>query len=228
MIPLCGRFTLLADGMAIKKRFKIANEIVQIRPRYNIAPGEDVFTVIFDGEKRRGGYIRWGLVPFWAKDDKIGYKMINARSETVHEKTSFKHLLTRKRCLIIADSFYEWQKTDAGRNVHRIHLQDGNLFGFAGLWDKWDKGGQPLFTCTILTKEANEFMRPIHHRMPIIVPNHREEEWLTHPFQHPNEVHAFIQSLEDPHLTSYEVSDYVNRAGNDDPKCIEPLQHGNE
>lgn len=224
MICLCGRFTLLQNEIKIKERFKIANKFELMESRYNIAPGQYVFTVIFDGENRRGGYIRWGLVPFWAKDEKIGYKMINARSETVHEKPSFKHLLTRKRCLIIADSFYEWQKTDSGKRVHRIQIDEGKLFAFAGLWDKWEKGDEPLFTCTMLTKEANDFMRPIHHRMPIILPIEKEEEWLTGSFENLEEVQKFIQSIEDPHLTSYEVSSYVNHARNDDPQCIQPLQ----
>lgn len=223
MISLCGRFTLLENQIKIRERFNIVNEIEQMIPRYNIAPSEQVFTVIFDGENRRGGYVRWGLVPFWAKDEKIGYKMINARSETVHEKPSFKHLLTRKRCLIVADSFYEWQKTKTGKKVHRIQVEGGKLFGFAGLWDKWEKEDQVLFTCTMLTKDANDFMRPIHHRMPIIVPFDREDEWLMRSFTEPEEVQQFIQTFEDPHLTSYEVSDYVNNVKNDDPKCIEPI-----
>src|SRR5690625_2250951 len=116
---MCGRYTLLADEIKIRNRFELEQEIVDYVPSYNIAPGQQVLAIIFDGKQRRAGYLKWGLVPFWAKDEKIGYKMINARSETVHEKPSFKHLLMRKRCLIVADSFYEWQKSEIGRASSR-------------------------------------------------------------------------------------------------------------
>src|SRR5699024_8055128 len=135
---MCGRYTLLENETAIKKRFRIARALDEMAPRYNIAPGEKVFAVIYDGIERRGGYIRWGLVPSWSHDKKIGNKMINARLETAHEKPSFKHLLTRNRCLTIADSFYEWQTTSEGKRVHRIEVADENMFAFAGLWDKWE------------------------------------------------------------------------------------------
>src|SRR5699024_2368829 len=123
--------------------------------------------------------LRWGLVPSWAKDEKIGYKMINARSETAHEKPSFRKLMAQKRCLIVADSFYEWQKLDTHKQPKRIQTKERSLFAFAGLWDKWEQDGKSLFTCTILTKDANHFMAPIHHRMPIILPKHYEEEWIS-------------------------------------------------
>lgn len=223
MISLCGRYTLLADEVAIKERFSIATPLDEMTKRYNVAPGEDVFAIIFDGEKRRGGYIRWGLVPSWAKDAKIGNKMINARVETAHEKPSFKRLLVRKRCLIVADSFYEWQRTDEGKRVHRIQVKGETLFAFAGLWDKWENGSEPLFTCTMLTKDANDFMRPIHHRMPIIVPIENENDWLAHTFEKPIEAQRFLMSLKDPVLHSYEVSSYVNNVRNDDESCIQPI-----
>src|SRR5690625_3071709 len=168
--------------MKIRQRFDIDREIADYGPSYNIAPGQNVLAVIHDGNDRRAGYLRWGLVPFWAKDEKIGYKMINARSETIHKKPSFKHLLLRKRCIVVADSFYEWKKTETGKAVQRIHLPNERLFGFAGLWDKWEGEQGNLFTCTLLTKDANEFLQPIHHRMPIILSEENEETWLTHPF----------------------------------------------
>lgn len=222
---MCGRFTLLENKTSINKRFLLATSIEEIPPRYNIAPSEDVFAVIYDGKKRRGGYIQWGLIPSWAKDEKIGNNMINARLESAHEKPSFKHLLTRKRCLIIADSFYEWQTTSYGKVVHRIQVKGEKLFAFAGLWDKWENNGKRIFTCTMLTKDANDFMQPIHHRMPVILPVEQENDWLTHSFQHPSHVQQFLQSLKDPPLQSYEVSSYVNHVKHDDPTCIQPLQN---
>lgn len=221
---MCGRFTLLQNETAIKERFLIDTPLDSMEPRYNIAPSEPVFSVIFDGKNRRGGYIQWGLVPSWARDEKIGNRMINARLETAHEKPSFKQLLTRKRCLIVADSFYEWQTTAEGKTVHRIQVKNQPLFAFAGLWDKWENNGRRLFTCTMLTKEANDFMRPIHHRMPVILQKEDEHDWLTRPFQHPGDVQQFLTTLQTPSLTSYEVSSYVNRVNNDDETCIQPLQ----
>lgn len=221
---MCGRFTLLEDKLVIKERFTIETPLKAMNPRYNIAPSEAVFAVIYDGEKRRGGYIQWGLVPSWAKDEKIGNNMINARLESAHEKPSFKQLLTRKRCLIIADSFYEWQTTAQGKTVHRIQVKGNNLFAFAGLWDKWENNGKRLFTCTMLTKDANDFMRPIHHRMPVILPVENENDWLARPFSHPRAAQQFLMSLNNPPLQSYEVSSYVNNANNDNETCIQPLQ----
>lgn len=220
---MCGRYTLLADELQVRNRFNIPSNILEYMTSYNIAPGQNVLAVIYDGTNRRAGYLRWGLVPSWAKDERIGYKMINARSETAHEKPSFKNLLVRKRCLIIADSFYEWQQTESEKIVNRIQLSDHGLFGFAGLWDKWQQADQVIFTCTLLTKDANDFMRPIHHRMPIIVPHHKEDEWLKNSFNEPLEVQQFVRGLEDPELKRYVVSDYVNHAKHNDATCIAPL-----
>lgn len=221
---MCGRFTLLGEPEKIRKRFAIDYVAEPIEERYNIAPTQRVFVIIFDGKKRRGGYLQWGLIPSWAKDSSFASNLINARVETAHEKPSFRSLLVRKRCLIIADSFYEWQ-TNKGKDkkVHRIQVDREPLFAFAGLWDKWDKGGKPLFTCTMLTKEANDFMRPIHHRMPIILPKDKEDEWLRRPFREPLEAQRFLTSLEIPQLTSYEVSSYVNYPQHDDETCIQPI-----
>ncbi|HEX6593014.1 MAG TPA: SOS response-associated peptidase [Bacillota bacterium] len=220
---MCGRFTLLAKEADILKEFAIERPIEGYRPSYNIAPGQNVVAIIHDGKEKRAGYLRWGLVPFWAKDEKIGNKMINARSETAHEKPSFKQLMARKRCLIIADSFYEWKKTDHGSQPKRIQLKDRNLFAFAGLWDKWEKGDKKLFTCTMLTKEADAFMKDIHHRMPIILPKDQEDDWIS-PYEiPPKEAQRFLQSLQTEQLTAYYVNRYVNSAQHNDEKCIAPL-----
>lgn len=220
---MCGRYTLLADEMKILQRFHLDKGIVGFEKSYNIAPGQNVLAIIHYGKNRRAGYLHWGLVPFWAKDEKIGYKMINARSETIHQKPSFKHLLCRKHCLIIADSFYEWQKTDDGKVAKRILKMEQGLFAFAGLWDKWEHEGRKKFTCTILTRDSNEFMEPIHHRMPIILPEEAENDWLKPNFQNPIEAQQFIQQLELEQLTAYNVSNHVNYVKHNDPKCIEAI-----
>lgn len=220
---LCGRYTLLKDELEIRRRFELNAPIADFSISYNIAPGQQVLAIIHDGSKRRAGYLRWGLVPFWAKDEKIGYKMINARLETIHEKPSFKHLVMRKRCLIVADSFYEWKKTNSTKTPQRIHLENDQLFAFAGLWDQWKHENGSLFTCTIITKAANDFMKNIHHRMPVIVPQEKEEAWLKETFQKREDVKEFINSFSDPSFSAYAVSDYVNYAKNNDPTCIEPV-----
>lgn len=222
---MCGRYTLLADELKILQRFKVDKPIANYRPSYNIAPGERVLAIIYDEKKdeKRAGYLKWGLVPPWAKDKKIGYKMINARSETAHEKPSFKRAMAKQRCLIIADSFYEWKQTDGEKQPQRIQLKDRDLFAFAGLWERWQFNDETLFTCTMLTTDANDFMRPIHHRMPIILPESKEDEWIKPSFTNAKEAHQFIQTIEIESLTAYAVSTHVNRATNDDARCVEPI-----
>lgn len=220
---MCGRYTLLADELKVRSRFNIPAGINAYEPEYNIAPGQDVLAIIHDGEKNRAGYLRWGLVPSWAKDEKIGYKMINARSETAHDKPSFKKLMSRKRCLIVADSFYEWVQTPDGKIAKRIQAEDEGLFAFAGLWDKWQQADKIIFTCTLLTKDSNDFMRDIHHRMPIILPKDKEEQWIKPNFKNEREAAAFIQSTDDIKLKAYSVSNYVNNVRNNGEACIEAL-----
>ncbi|MFD1170980.1 SOS response-associated peptidase [Oceanobacillus picturae] len=221
---MCGRYTLLADELEVLRAFDLEQDrIDNFGQSYNIAPGQNVLAIIHDGNKKRAGYLRWGLVPSWAKDEKIGYKMINARSETAHEKPSFKKLMAQKRCLIIADSFFEWQKNEAGKQPKRIQLADRKLFAFAGLWDKWEQEDKDLFTCTILTKEANPFMQDIHHRMPIILPKEKETDWIEPQKEKPDTMHAFLQNIDIDDLNAYNVSTYVNTAKNNDATCIAPL-----
>lgn len=219
---MCGRYTLLADELDILRTFALKSGIESYEPSYNIAPGQNVLAIIHDGKEKRAGYLRWGLVPTWANDEKIGYKMINARSETADEKPSFKHLMGEKRCLIIADSFYEWKKTDERKQPKRIQLQERKLFAFAGLWDKWVQRDKQLFTCTILTKDANPFMQEIHHRMPIILPKDKQDQWIQPVRLQPKEASQLLQTMEDDTLTAYDVSNYVNVAKNNDQQCIVP------
>src|SRR5699024_7359985 len=138
--------------------------------------------------------------------------MINARSETAHVKPSFRNLMKRKRCLIIADSFYEWQHMNEEKIPKRIQLKDRKLFAFAGLWDKWQNNGKTLFTCTILTKDSHGFMQDIHHRMPIILPKNQEETWIKRIFSDAKSAQEFVYNLDMEPLTAYTVSDFVNNA----------------
>ncbi|MBA2176440.1 SOS response-associated peptidase [Halobacillus locisalis] len=220
---MCGRFTLTAAEYEIIQAFDLQSLNLDDEPRYNIAPGQKVLAVIQSGSEKRAGEMYWGLVPSWAKDPKIGYKMINARSETAHEKPSFKRLMSQKRCLIIADSFYEWKKISEGKQPMRISMKHRKLFAFAGLWDHWKTEDEERFTCTILTKDANPFMSEIHDRMPVILPENMQDKWIEPVKWTPDHAHQFIEQLTMEELEAYEVSPYVNSAKNTGPACIEPL-----
>lgn len=220
---MCGRYTLLAEEVDILRAFGLSEPISEYEPSYNVAPGQRVLAIIHDGKKKRAGYLKWGLVPSWSKDEKIGYKMINARSETAHVKPSFRHLMARKRCLIVADSFYEWQKTATDKQPKRIQPEERSLFAFAGLWDKWSQDGKNIFTCTILTKDANHFMQTIHHRMPIILPKEKEDQWISPQEERPSKMQALLQEIDMEPLCAYNVSTRVNAAKNNDPECIQAI-----
>lgn len=220
---MCGRFTLFASEKEIQDEFGLNEPIEGYRKSYNLAPSQQVVSLLYDGERKRAGTLQWGLIPSWAEDKNIGYKMINARSESAHEKPSFKKLMTQNRCLIIADSFYEWQQQDGVKEAQRIQVKDRKLFAFAGLWDKWQKQGETLFTCTILTTDSNPFMRNIHHRMPIVLPKDKEDEWICSTFREPMEAKRFLDTIQYDPFTAYPVSDYVNKVAHNDEKCIQPL-----
>ncbi|MBR7554427.1 SOS response-associated peptidase [Allobacillus sp. GCM10007491] len=219
---MCGRFTLTASPEQIMEAFDL-DELLDWNPSYNIAPTQDVLTIVNDGQKNRGGMMRWGLVPLWAKDLSIGNKMINARLETADEKPSFKRLMERRRCLIVADSFYEWMKEDGKKKPQRIFRDDQQLFTFAGLWDRYREEEDEYITCTILTKESNAFMQPIHHRMPVILPKSHEQEWITYEQKDATEMRDWLMSLDDVAFDRYEVDSYVNSPKNNDESCIAPL-----
>lgn len=175
---MCGRFSLTEDISALQQyfNFEIAEEIT---PRYNIAPSQRILTIISDGQNRRAGTMKWGLVPFWANDEKIGYKMINARAEGIDEKPSFKHAFKRRRCLIVANGFYEWKKQEDGnKQPYHFIMKNKKPFAFAGLWETWKKGEQPLHSCTIITTTPNEVTEDVHDRMPVILHQDSYDLWL--------------------------------------------------
>src|SRR5215216_4713323 len=166
---MCGRYTLRTPVDTLAEAFEIEEYPSSITPSYNIAPTQEVAAVVEEDEKRKLEMLRWGLIPSWAKDPAIGNKMINARAETVAEKPSFRSAFKVRRCLILADGFYEWQKTDNGKQPYYIKMQDGSPFAFAGLWEIW-QNGEEIRSATIITTDANDLMNEIHHRMPVILP----------------------------------------------------------
>ncbi len=194
-------------------------------PRFNIAPGQLIFAIITDhNQSRRAGFLRWGLVPAWSRDEKIGNKMINARSETLHEKPAFKSLLSRKRCLIPADGFYEWKATGKGKQPVRILFKDERVFSMAGLYDTWENSeGQKVHSCTVITTQANDLISPIHHRMPVILKPEEEAIWLDRDIQDHNRLSTLLQPCHPDIMKVYPVASDVGNVKNDHPGCISML-----
>ncbi|MGM8216335.1 SOS response-associated peptidase [Bacillaceae bacterium W0354] len=219
---MCGRFTFVVNPEEVMEQYQLSS-LIDFPTRYNIAPTQEVLVVVNDGENNRAGTMSWGLVPSWAKDPAIGSKMINARVETADQKPSFKKLMERRRCLVLADSFYEWKKSETGKQPVRISVKNRNLFAFAGLWDRWHHEDGEKVTCTILTKDANPFMKTIHHRMPIILPKKYEQAWIEREVKNPTEMKEWVSQLPDEEFEYYAVSSYVNNARNESEECIKPL-----
>lgn len=220
---MCGRYSLKADISQLALRFEFAADDVVHEPAYNIAPTQQVLTVTNDGE-RKAEHMRWGLIPSWAKDAKIGYRMINARGETVAEKPSFRTALRKRRCLILADGFYEWQKLGGKqKRPMRITLKSDEPFAFAGLWETWkDPHGELVKSCTIITTSANELLSPIHDRMPVILPQEQESFWLDKDIEDPLALSSVIAPYSDSELEAFEVSPLVNNTRNKGPEVMLP------
>ena len=221
---MCGRYTLAApDPAAVRARFAL-EETVEVRPRYNIAPGDEVLAVTTGRDGRhRGEHLRWGLVPPWAKSPDTGLKMINARLETVTERPAFRAGFERYRCLIPADGFYEWQTSGTGRKQpFHITRTDGALFAFAGLWSIWHgPHGGMLRTCTILTRAANAAVAPLHDRMPVILEAQDEADWLDIGTP-PDRLREVLAGLPAAETALTEVGLAVNDAHHDGPECLAP------
>lgn len=223
---MCGRFTLFASYQHIIRRFTISSAFSETAymPSYNVAPSQQVVAVIHDGKQNRLGYLRWGLIPPWAKDEKIGHKMINARAETLMERPSFRQPFQKKRCIIPADSFYEWKQTENGKVPMRIKMKSDELFSFAGLWESWHApDGKTIHTCAIITTEPNALVRPIHKRMPAIIRQEEESTWLDRSIQNPNVLNRLLQPYNEDEMEAYAVSSLVNSPKNNNEKLIEPL-----
>ncbi|TFH62385.1 SOS response-associated peptidase [Peribacillus frigoritolerans] len=222
---MCGRFTLFTDIEEIKERFDIQGSFdEEYQFSYNIAPSQSVLSVINDGLRNRLGYLRWGLIPFWAKDEKVGYKMINARAETIAEKASFRNAYKKKRCLIIADSFYEWKKTPERKIPMRIKLKNHAPFGMAGLWESWKSPeGISIYSCSVITTVPNELMTSIHDRMPVILKPEDEKDWLNPSINDPAHLQQYLKSFDSEQMEAFEVSTDVNSTKNNSPNLIQQI-----
>ncbi|GIW78580.1 MAG: DUF159 family protein [Gemmatales bacterium] len=221
---MCGRYTLRATPAAIAKEFGLSN-VPPLSPRYNIAPTQNVPVVRLAGNTgpRELALLRWGLIPSWATDLSIGNRLINARSETAADKPAFRAAFRKRRCLVVADGFYEWKKTDGKKQPYFIKRCDDRPFAFAGLWESCPHNDERIETCTILTTAANDWMKPLHDRMPVILPPERYDRWLDPTIEQPDELRSLLRPIALEELEAYPVSTLVNNPRFDSPRCVEPF-----
>lgn len=233
---MCGRFTSTTEPAALATYFGAADVVADdLGRRYNVAPTDEVYAVAEskDGEERRLGSFRWGLVPFWSKDPSAGSRMINARSETILTSRAFKRSFTNRRCIVPADGFYEWEPLPGSRRKQPWYLTrtDGDVFAFAGLWDSWRperrsreaRGDERMVSCTIITTDANEVVRPIHDRMPVVLPPSAWDVWLDPANDDVDDLARLLVPAPDELVVATPVRPLVSNVRNDGPELIEPL-----
>ena len=221
---MCGRFTLTLEPGELQELLDLGPFVHIVQPRYNIAPSQPV-PIVKDPNTRAVELYQWGLVPFWSKDIKIGSRLINARSETAAEKPAFRAAFKYRRCLILADGFYEWKSEAGGRGKtpYLFRLKDDSPFTFAGLYEHWEspEGGE-LHTCTILTCEPNALVGEVHNRMPVMLNADDRWQWLAPELQ-PKALLTLMKPYPAAEMTGFEVSKAVNSPGNDSPEVVEPI-----
>lgn len=221
---MCGRFTLKSSPQAVQKEFNLDRLLPEYQPRYNIAPTQPVAVLVDAGGAWEMKAYRWGLVPFFAKDPSMGSRLINARAETVSEKPAFRNAFRNRRCLLPADGFYEWRQEPNRKIPHYIHMKDDAPFAFAGLWERWDETGmESLYTCTILTTNANPLMQAIHDRMPVILSRGERALWMD-PGADLDALRSLLHPYEEDDLEEYTVSTRVNSPRFDGPECVAPVE----
>jgi putative SOS response-associated peptidase YedK len=219
---MCGRF---AQASAIQKVQEMLNIVGQLdlTPRYNVAPSIPIIAIRENTDAAmEWATFHWGLIPHWAKDKKIGYKMINAKAETVHEKPSFRNAFKYRRCVIPADGFYEWRNGPNGKQPYYILAQNDEPLFFAGLWESWTSPEESIESCTIITTEATGNIREIHTRMPVTLTGEQITQWVDRDIQDPVKLHNLLTPT--AKLNYYPVAKTVNNPRNDTPECIEPLE----
>ncbi len=222
---MCGRYTLTTSAEQLARQFWLQRQ-PQVDPRYNIAPTQAVAVVVADRDHVNRTELRmmhWGLIPSWARDKAVGNRMINARSETVTTRPAFRTAIRRRRCLIPADGYYEWQNTGRAKQPYRITMPDGGVFAFAGLWERWQGDGpDAVESCTVLTTKPNASLARIHDRMPVILPRDAYLQWIDPDLTDPPRALALIGTFPPDQLTAYPVGLTVNNPRNETPQCIEP------
>lgn len=221
---MCGRYAQRTDPKKLAKEFKVA-EAPAAEPRYNIAPTQEVLAVCNTPEGREMTFYKWGLIPSWAKDASVGAKLINARSETITEKPSFRDAFKRRRCLLPADGFYEWQRMGSRKQPYFFRMRDERPFGFAALWERWEgEDGRTINSCAILTTTANDVLRPVHDRMPVILCHEDYPLWL----ESDEREHKLLRELLRPYpaegMVGHAVSALVNSPCNKGRELIQEVQ----
>ncbi len=221
---MCGRFALSISGDEIRERFDLPDSFM-FEPRYNIPPGRPIPAIrtdpSADGNGRTAVRLHWGLVPFWADDPSSAHQPINARSETVDEKPTFREAFKKRRCLIPATGFYEWTSENGSRRPYFFRLESGDPFAFAGLWERWEGTDDELESCAILTTRSNEMIEPVHDRMPVLLHPSRYDAWLA-PATDADRLDSFLTPYQSSRMDGYPVGKHVNNPENDDPSCVEP------
>jgi len=228
---MCGRFTLHTPEPLVRESFHLEaadsrSSGFAWRPRYNIAPSQDVAIVRDTGAGRELAMARWGLVPYWSRTPQIRYSTINARIESVAGKPAYRTPFRRRRCLIPADGYYEWREVNGTKVPLYIHLREGGIFAFAGLWDRWEGDGVILESCSIIVMPSSAAMQPVHNRMPVIVDPARYDAWLDNAITGKPEILRLLDSERSGELVSYPVSTWVNSPAHDDSRCVQPVDPG--
>jgi putative SOS response-associated peptidase YedK len=216
---MCGRFNLTATPEAVAEHFQLQRPPL-FQPSFNITPAQKILNIVqLDDNSLKAVNLFWGLVPSWSKNDKNSHHLINARAETIREKPSFRAAFHKRRCLIVASGFYEWQKLDSGKQAFHIHRHDNDLFAFAGIWEHWQHDQHLLYSCSIITTEAVEIMQPIHERMPVIIPASDYQQWLDKSADE----HAVFDLLDNSaysNMVATPISDWVNNPKHNDASCL--------
>ncbi|MBM7837241.1 putative SOS response-associated peptidase YedK [Alkalihalobacillus xiaoxiensis] len=220
---MCGRFTLYSSAEELETEFGFPFPFIQ--PNYNVAPTQNIMAIVGNQAETKAGWMHWGLVPYWAKEKKIRNRMINARSETADEKPAFKRLLANRRCLVVANRFYEWKREQDSKHPYLIGVKNSPILTFAGLWDRWKDPatGEVLISCTILTTAPNDFMSDLHDRMPVILNEGNRQAWLDADIRDSEKLKQLLVPYSSDHMTAYEVSKAVNNPRNNEASLIEPL-----
>jgi putative SOS response-associated peptidase YedK len=217
---VCGRFSQRSPSKKVAEKFGV-EEVPPLPERYNVAPAQTILGIRQNEAAREATFFKWGLIPAWAKDLSIGNKLINARSETAAEKPSFREAFARRRCLIPADGFYEWSRRGDKKQPFYFQMKDGEPFGIAALWERWEGGDEPLETCTLLTTEANELLASYHDRMPVILKPEDYGVWLDADVRRAKLLKPLLRPYPHEEMSAYAVSQLVNNPANEGPRCIE-------
>jgi len=220
---MCGRFTLRSSNKDIAEAFGVL-AADDLAAHYNIAPSHQVAAVRAVASVRQLAFLQWGLIPAWADDPAIGNRLINARAETVATKPAFRQAFKDRRCLVVADGFFEWKRDGRRKQPFYIARRDGRPFGFAGLWEHWRRGELAIDSCTVITTEPNETTRPVHDRMPVIVPPADYDQWLDPALHDAARLQALLRPCPADDLVAIPVSPLVNSPKNDSAECIGPLE----